>query len=59
MWALSIPVPFTKPVGAGAGGFFAPHVRAYIRNSADRIAGGNSPYYGKGRINVARAVGAE
>ncbi|MBD0021455.1 thiolase domain-containing protein [Gordonia pseudamarae] len=33
MWALSLPVPFTKPVGAGAGGFFAPHVRAYIRRS--------------------------
>lgn len=33
MWALSIPVPFTMPVGAGAGGFFAPHVRAYIRQS--------------------------
>jgi len=33
MWALSIPVPFTKPVGAGAGGFFAPHVRSYIRRS--------------------------
>lgn len=34
-------------------------VRAYIRNSADVIPGngGNSPYYGKGRINVARAVG--
>ncbi|QKT08497.1 thiolase domain-containing protein [Gordonia sp. X0973] len=33
MWALSIPVPFTMPVGAGAGGYFAPHVRAYIHNS--------------------------
>ncbi|MGB3698684.1 MAG: thiolase domain-containing protein [Gordonia sp. (in: high G+C Gram-positive bacteria)] len=33
MWALSIPVPFTMPVGAGAGGFFAPHVRSYIHNS--------------------------
>ncbi len=33
MWALSIPVPFTKPVGAGAGGYFAPHIRAYIRRS--------------------------
>src|SRR5918999_3678822 len=33
MWALSIPVPFTKPVGAGAGGYFAPHVRSYIRRS--------------------------
>lgn len=33
MWALSIPVPFNKPVGAGAGGYFAPHVRSYIRES--------------------------
>jgi acetyl-CoA C-acetyltransferase len=33
MWGLSIPVPFTKPVGAGAGGYFAPHVRAYIRRA--------------------------
>lgn len=35
-------------------------VRAYIRNSADVIPGngGNSPYYGKGRINMAKAVGA-
>ncbi|WP_306363737.1 thiolase domain-containing protein [Nocardia sp. CC227C] len=33
MWALSNPVPFTKPVGAGAGGYFAPHVRAYIRRA--------------------------
>jgi len=33
MWALSINVPFTKPVGAGAGGYFAPHIRAYINRS--------------------------
>ena len=33
-------------------------VRAYIRNSADRIGSGNSPYHGKGRINVGAAVGA-
>jgi acetyl-CoA C-acetyltransferase len=33
MWALSIPVPFTMPVHAGAGGYFAPHVRSYIRRS--------------------------
>ena len=33
MWALSVPVPFTMPVHAGAGGYFAPHVRAYIRRS--------------------------
>jgi acetyl-CoA C-acetyltransferase len=33
MWALSIAPPFTMPVGAGAGGYFAPHVRSYIRRS--------------------------
>jgi len=33
MWALSIPVPFNMPVHAGAGGYFAPHVRSYIRRS--------------------------
>ncbi len=33
MWALSVPVPFTMPVSAGAGGYFAPHVRSYIRRS--------------------------
>lgn len=32
-------------------------VAAYIRNSADAIGGGNTAYYGKGRINVATAVG--
>ena len=55
MWGLSIPVPFTKPVGAGAGGYFAPHVRAYIRRSGapanigaivavkDRLNGARNP----------------
>ena len=33
MWALSTPIPFHMPVGAGAGGYFAPHVRSYIRRS--------------------------
>ncbi len=33
MWALSIAPPFSMPVLAGAGGYFAPHVRAYIRRS--------------------------
>ncbi len=33
MWALSIAPPFTMPVGAGAGGYFAPHVRSYIRRA--------------------------
>jgi acetyl-CoA C-acetyltransferase len=33
MWALSIMPPFHMPVGAGAGGYFAPHVRSYIRRS--------------------------
>ncbi|MBB2941123.1 acetyl-CoA C-acetyltransferase [Actinoplanes lutulentus] len=31
MWALSIQPPFTAPIGAGAGGYFAPHIRSYIR----------------------------
>ncbi|MEV5506723.1 thiolase domain-containing protein [Streptomyces orinoci] len=33
MWGLSLPVPFQPPLLAGAGGFFAPHVRAYIRRT--------------------------
>ncbi|MFF0814718.1 thiolase domain-containing protein [Rhodococcus sp. NPDC003318] len=56
MWALSTPVPFTMPVGAGAGGYFAPHVRSYIRRSGapdhigamvavkDRLNGVKNPY---------------
>ncbi len=34
MWALSIQPPFSVPVNAGAGGYFAPHIRSYIRRSA-------------------------
>ncbi|HZM81892.1 MAG TPA: thiolase domain-containing protein [Candidatus Limnocylindrales bacterium] len=33
MWALSINPPFHMPLGAGAGGYFSPHIRAYIRRS--------------------------
>ncbi|MGH3646699.1 MAG: thiolase domain-containing protein [Micromonosporaceae bacterium] len=56
MWALSIPIPFQMPVGAGAGGYFAPHVRSYIRRSGapshigamvaakDRRNGARNPY---------------
>ena len=33
MWGLSILPPFQMPVGAGAGGYFAPHVRSYLRRS--------------------------
>lgn len=56
MWALSIPIPFNMPVGAGAGGYFAPHVRSYIRRShapdhigamvavKDRLNGAKNPY---------------
>ena len=33
MWALSISPPFTMPVHAGAGGYFAPHIRSYMRRS--------------------------
>jgi acetyl-CoA C-acetyltransferase len=56
MWALSLPHPFSTQVVAGAGGYFAPHVRAYIRRSAapshigamvavkDRRNGSRNPY---------------
>ena len=56
MWALSIPIPFNMPVNAGAGGYFAPHVRSYIRRSGapnhigalvavkDRLNGAKNPY---------------
>ena len=33
MWALSSKFPFQPPLLAGAGGYFAPHVRAYIKQS--------------------------
>ena len=33
MWALSLPIPFQPPLVAGAGGYFAPHVRSYIRRA--------------------------
>jgi len=33
MWALSIPIPFQPPLHAGAGGYFAPHVRSYMRRA--------------------------
>lgn len=33
MWALSPKIPFQPPVMAGAGGYFAPLIRSYIRRS--------------------------
>ncbi|MEX1255668.1 MAG: thiolase domain-containing protein [Dehalococcoidia bacterium] len=33
MWALTPKIPFQPPVVAGAGGYFAPHIRAYIQRS--------------------------
>ena len=33
MWALALPQPFSPPLVAGAGGFFAPHIRAYMHRS--------------------------
>jgi acetyl-CoA C-acetyltransferase len=33
MWALSPSLPFTAPLVAGAGGFFAPYCRAYIEKT--------------------------
>ncbi|MCI0856512.1 MAG: thiolase domain-containing protein [Chloroflexi bacterium] len=32
-WAVTPKAPFSPPVVAGAGGYFAPHIRAYIRRS--------------------------
>ncbi len=34
MWALSIKRPFTQALVAGAGGFFAPLIRSYMRRSS-------------------------
>jgi acetyl-CoA C-acetyltransferase len=40
MWALSVPQPFSAPLLAGAGGYFAPHIRAYMhRSKAPRDVG--------------------
>jgi acetyl-CoA C-acetyltransferase len=33
MWALAPKIPFQMPIVAGAGGYFAPHIREYIRRS--------------------------
>jgi acetyl-CoA C-acetyltransferase len=33
MWALSLPLPFQPPMHAGAGGYFAPHIRSYMHRS--------------------------
>lgn len=33
MWALTVRVPFQPAIVAGAGGYFAPDIRAYIRRS--------------------------
>jgi hypothetical protein len=33
MWALSVPQPFSAPLLAGAGGYFAPIIRAYMYRS--------------------------
>src|SRR5688500_6097219 len=56
MWALSPKYPFQPPLVAGAGGFFAPLIRSYIRRSKapdevgmmvavkDRLAALKNPY---------------
>jgi acetyl-CoA C-acetyltransferase len=33
MWAITPRIPFQPPVVAGAGGYFAPHIRSYIAQS--------------------------
>ncbi len=56
MWALSPKYPFSPPTTAGAGGYFSPLIRAYIRRSGapedigwkvalkDRLNALNNPY---------------
>src|SRR5262245_48810589 len=56
MWALAMKIPFSPPLVAGAGGYFAPHIREYIRRSGapddigikvavkDRLSGVKNPY---------------
>jgi acetyl-CoA C-acetyltransferase len=56
MWALSPKIPFQPPLMAGAGGYFAPLIRAYIRRAdapshigilvavKDRLNGLRNPY---------------
>ena len=56
MWALAMRIPFSPPLVAGAGGYFAPHIREYIRRSKapddigikvavkDRLNGVKNPY---------------
>jgi len=56
MWALSQQFPFQPPMTAGAGGYFAPVIRAYIRRTGapaeighivavkDRVNGAKNPY---------------
>ncbi|MFF0484526.1 thiolase domain-containing protein [Streptomyces sp. NPDC004435] len=51
MWGLSLPVPFQQPLLAGAGGFFAPHVRAYMRRTGAPDAIGSLVAY-KDRRNA-------
>ncbi|MFY1679724.1 thiolase domain-containing protein [Streptomyces sp. WMMC905] len=53
MWGLSLPVPFQQPLLAGAGGFFAPHVRAYIRRSGAPPTVGTLVAH-KDRVNALR-----
>src|SRR5258708_20860630 len=39
-WGLSVPMPFAAPLVAGAGGYFAPLIRAYMyRSGAPRYIG--------------------
>lgn len=56
MWALSSPQPFSPHLNAGAGGYFAPIIREYIRRSGapaetgikvatkDRLHGARNPF---------------
>ncbi len=51
MWALSIKIPFSQPLVAGAGGYFAPIVRGYMRKSGAPVDTGYHVTY-KDRLNA-------
>ncbi len=53
MWALSIKMPFAQPLVAGAGGYFAPIVRGYMRRSGAPVDTGGRVVV-KDRLNAVK-----
>jgi acetyl-CoA C-acetyltransferase len=53
MWALTVRIPFQLPIVAGAGGYFAPIIRSYIRRSGAPLDAGIQVAV-KDRLNALR-----